>query len=56
MLVGLIIGWFAGGFFIGLLAGIGVGLFIGVPYIIFGELVACFLEKRDLLEELVKKP
>lgn len=49
---GLIIGWQAGGFFSGVIMGIMSGVFIGIPFIVAGQMVSVFLDQKELLEDI----
>ncbi len=54
VLVGLIVGWKAGGFIAGVAGRIILGL-AGIPFIVMGQLVSVFLDQKELLEEILNE-
>lgn len=50
--IGLIVGWQANGFFAGVLGGILFGVFVGIPFIVSGQMVSVFLDQKELLEDI----
>ncbi|HDL15007.1 MAG TPA: hypothetical protein ENH28_02445 [Euryarchaeota archaeon] len=51
-LIGLIIGWQAGGFISGVLSGVIFGVLLGIPFIVAGQMISVFLDQKELLEDI----
>ncbi|HDO25049.1 MAG TPA: hypothetical protein ENG95_00205 [Nitrospirae bacterium] len=51
-LIGLIVGWKAGGFLSGVLSGVVFGVLLGIPFIVAGQITSVFLDQKELLEEI----
>lgn len=50
--IGLIAGWQAAGFFMGLISGIMFGIFTGIPFILGGQMISVFLDQKELLADI----
>lgn len=46
-------GWKAGGFITGVMGGIVLGVLLGIPFIVMGQMVSVFLDQKELLEEIL---
>ena len=53
-LAGLVIGWKAGGLIEGIFSGAIAGIAVGIPLIVMGQMVAVFLDQKDLLELILE--
>jgi len=51
-LIGLIVGWKAGGFLSGVLSGVIFGVLLGIPFIVSGQMISVFLDQKELLEDI----
>jgi hypothetical protein len=52
-LMGLIIGWKAGGIIVGIIGGVFFGVIFGLPFIVLGQLVSVFLDQKELQEGIL---